>query len=165
MTTDIHLQFLQQKIMEIRSALFFSMNNAVLKFPTSLITAFKVDDLGCIWFFANKPQQHIQEFDRTFPARLDFFKKGVDQQLRISGKAYIITDPEELNSLINVCDEIKMKAMNELILIKVKVINVECFEIRRETNESWLQGISTRLYRMLFQPPQQAFNTMNTAQY
>ncbi|HEY9363703.1 MAG TPA: hypothetical protein VIQ00_10605 [Chitinophagaceae bacterium] len=164
MTTDTHLQFLQQKIMEIKSALFFSMNSAVLKFPTSLITAFKVDDLGCIWFFTNKPQQNIQEFDRTFPARLDFFRKGVDQQLKISGKAYIITDPEELNNLINISDDIKMKAMNELILIKVKVVNVECFDIRREPNENWLQGISTKLYRMLFQP-QQAFNSMHTAQY
>lgn len=151
MTTDNNLKFLQDKVMEIRSALFFSMNDAVLKMPTSLINTIKVDDVGQIWFFVNKPQQNIQEFDKTFPARLDFYRKGSDMQLKISGKAFIINDPEELNGLINISDDIKIRAMNELVLIKVKIANVECIDTKENT-ENWLQGVGTKLYRMLFQP-------------
>src|SRR5690606_41917161 len=89
MTTDNHLKFLQHKIMELRSALFFSMSDAVLKLPTTIITALKVDELGQVWFFVNKPTQNIQEFDREFPCRAEFFRKGIDGQVKISGRAKI----------------------------------------------------------------------------
>ena len=155
MTTDNHLKFMQEKVMELRTALFFSMSDAVLKLPTSIITALKVDDLGQVWFFVNRPKQNIQEFDREFPCRAEFFKKGLDSQIKISGKATIMNDPEELNGLVDISDDIKKKAMNELVLVKVKIQNVEYFEPRKENEYSWLQGIGNRLYNMFFEPQPQ----------
>ena len=151
MTTDNHLNFLQHKIMELRSALFFSMSDAVLKLPTTIITALKVDELGQVWFFVNKPTQNIQEFDREFPCRAEFFRKGIDGQVKISGRATIMNDPEELNCLVDMDDDIKKKAMNELVLVKVKIQNVDYFEPRKVEENNWLQGIGTKIYSMLFE--------------
>lgn len=137
--------------MELRTALFFSMSDAVLKLPTSIITALKVDEVGHVWFLVNRPTQNISEFDRVFPCRLDFFKKGCDSQVKVSGKAYIVSDPEELNGLVDVSEEIKKKAIDELVLIKVKIQNVSCFEPRKEEQNNWLVGVGNKIYSMLFQ--------------
>src|ERR1700694_4468700 len=99
-----NLGFLQEKIHELRSALFFNTGNAVLKFPTCIITALKVDEAGQVWFFVNPPEQCLHEFDKEFPARLDFFRKGKQFYLQITGKAFIVTDPVELNGIMNVPD-------------------------------------------------------------
>jgi hypothetical protein len=84
-----------------------------------------VDDVGQIWFFVNRPMQNIQEFDREFPAQLDFFKKGKSFYLKILGKACIINDPEEVNGLVSLSEDVKAKAMNQLVLVKVKIQTVE----------------------------------------
>ena len=64
MLPDSSIQFLQDKIEDLRSALFFSLSNAVLKMPTTIVTTLKVDDAGQIWFFVNRPAQFLHEFDK-----------------------------------------------------------------------------------------------------
>ena len=108
---------LQKKISELRSALFFSLGESVLRMPTTIVTALKVDDVGQIWFFVNRPMQNIQEFDREFPARLEFCRKGKSFYLKILGKACIVNDPEELHGLVDVSPEIKARAMGQLVLV------------------------------------------------
>ena len=141
MFQEIHLPFLKEKISELRSALFFSLSNAVLRIPTTIITALKVDDVGQVWFFVNRPVQYIQEFDREFPARLEFFRKGKNFNLKIVGKACIVNDPEELNTLVNVSDDIKTKAMDHLVLVKVKINSAEYMEHNQVEANGWLQSI------------------------
>ncbi len=154
MLTDTNLKFLQEKIHELRSALFFSMNNSVLKMPTSIISALRVDEVGQVWFFVNRPQQHLQEFDREFPAKLDFLKKGIDYRLTITGKACIVNDPEELNGLVSISDDIKEKATDQLVLMKVKIQNVEYFENKPQGNYNWIQGFGAKVYKMFFNTQQ-----------
>lgn len=128
MLSDTNLPFLQEKISDLRSALFFSLSNAVLRMPTTIVTALKVDEVGQIWFFVNRPVQNIQEFDKEFPARLEFFRKGKSFYLKIIGKACIVNDPEELNDLLNVSEEVKSKAMHQVVLVKVKMQSAEYVE-------------------------------------
>lgn len=128
MLSETHLPFLQEKISDLRSALFFSLSNAVLKMNTTIVTALKVDDVGQVWFFVNRPMQNIQEFDKEFPARLEFYKKGKSFYLRIMGKACIVNDPEEVNGLVNISEDIKSKAMSQLVLVKVKIQSAEYVE-------------------------------------
>src|SRR5690349_853568 len=99
MLTENNLTFLSEKVQELRSALFFNTSNAVLKLPTCIITTLKVDEAGQIWFLVHRPEQYLHEFDKEFPARLEYFQKGKRFFLHLSGKAYIITDPEELNEI------------------------------------------------------------------
>ena len=141
MFPETQLPFLQKKISELRSALFFSLGESVLRIPTTIVTALKVDDVGQIWFFVNRPMQNIQEFDRKFPARLEFCRKGKGFYLKILGKASIVNDPEELNGLVDVSPDIRAKAMGQLVLVKVKIQNAEYLEKNpRETN-GWMHSI------------------------
>ena len=125
-----HLNFLQQKIEGLKSALFFSMNNSVLKFPTSVVSALKVDEVGQVWFFIRKPNQHIAEFDRQFPARLEFYKKGKQYFLKILGKACIVNDPEEMNGLVDLQEGLKENGIADLVLVKVKIEKADYFEYK-----------------------------------
>src|SRR3982750_3520833 len=100
MATNQQLNFLQEKIQEIGSAIFFNESDSVLKLPTSIVTTLKVDEYGYVWFFIQKPKQDLREFDNEFPVRLDFFKKGKNYFLQVKGKGWVVTDPEEMNSFV-----------------------------------------------------------------
>ena len=129
MLTVLPLSFIQHKIEALRNALFFSTSESLLKMQTHIIDVLQVDELGQIWFAVPKPLQNIHEFDNPFAAKLDFFKKGKDFYLKILGKAFIVNDPEEMNTIIYINDEIKDKARKEEIaLIKVKITHADYWE-------------------------------------
>lgn len=152
MSQDQHLRFLREKIQDLRSALFFSMCNSVLKMPATIVTALKVDEVGNVWFFVHRPTQCLSEFDKEFPARLEFFKKGKRFFLKITGKACIVSEPEEVNNLVELPEETKQKAMNQLVLVRVKIQNAEYNEHMRERVPAWLQGLQTQFNKWLYRP-------------
>lgn len=133
------LQFLQEKIQEIGSAIFFNLSDAVLKLPTSIVTTLKVDDMGYIWFFIQRPKQLLSEFEKEFPVRMDFFRKGKDFTIKVCGKGYMVNDPEELAMLIDISEEVKQKALNQMVLVKVKLLTAEYCELETGEKVSWLQ--------------------------
>lgn len=149
MLTANDLDFLREKINELRSALFFNTSNAVLKLPTCIISTLKMDEAGQVWFFVNRPEQYLHEFDREFPARLDFFRKGKRFFLHLTGKAYIVSDPEELNEIISVTDDVKQKAISHLVLIKFKIAAADYYE-RTVPGKSIAQKVRMQLSRLLF---------------
>ena len=69
---------LKSKIMELQSALLFTESSSLVKLPTHVISDVEIDEEGQIWFVIPKPIQHIDAFDKEIPAKLDFFKKGLD---------------------------------------------------------------------------------------
>ncbi|HEY0680152.1 MAG TPA: pyridoxamine 5'-phosphate oxidase family protein [Chitinophagaceae bacterium] len=149
MLTDNQLSFFRDKIQELRSALFFNTSNAVLKFAPCIINTIKVDDAGQVWFFVNRPGQYLHEFDKEFPARLNFFRKGKQFFMNLTGKAYIISDPEELNELISVDDEVKQKAMAHMVLIKFKITAAQ-YDERNAKQQSLAQKLRLQLNKLLF---------------
>jgi hypothetical protein len=148
MLTENQLNFFREKIQELRSALFFNTSNAVLKLPPCIITTLKVDEAGQVWFFVGRPGQYLHEFDREFPAKLNFFRKGKPFFLNLTGKAYIVSDPEELNELISVDDDVKKKAIANMVLIKFKIINV-LYDERPAPAQSLAQKLRAQLSRLL----------------
>jgi len=147
-TTPIH--FLTEKINDIRSALFFSQNEGIIKMPTSIITVLRVDDDGFIWFFVNRPQQYLDAFEKEFPARLDFFRKGKSYFLQVTGKAYMVTDQEVIDELAGVAPNIQESAMHELVLMKVKMYNAEYFDNSTEEKSYWWQNFTQAIQRWFF---------------
>lgn len=137
MTPNQQLQFLQEKIKEINSAIFFNLSDAVLKFPTTIVSTLKVDDYGYVWFFVKKPKQNINEFETEFPVRLDYFKKGTEYFLQIMGKAWVITDPEELNTFIAVNEEVEKQDVEDTVLVKVKMMKADFQETQTRNSNSW----------------------------
>jgi hypothetical protein len=139
MSTNQQLSFLQGKIKEIGSAIFFNLSDSVLKLPTSIVSTLKVDDYGYVWFYMQKPRQDLAVFEQEFPVRLDFFKKGASFFLQVSGKGWVVNDPEELNTL-NVSGADGYQLMTDVVLVKVKILKGEYYESRTGRISWWKQA-------------------------
>ncbi len=149
MLNQSDLRFLQEKIQDLKNALFFSQNTALLRMATTIVSVLKVDELGQMWFFVPKPQQALHEFDREFPVRLEFFRKGKEFFLHVSGKAFIVTDPEEINSLM--FDDLRELAGNHLVLIKVKMMKADYFESHHTAHQpSWWRELRNQLHSWMY---------------
>ena len=138
------LEFLQEKIQDLRSALFFSQNTSLLRISTTIVSILKTDEFGQVWFFVPRPSQALHEFDREFPARLQFFRKGRRFYLHITGKAYIVNDPEEINSLFY--EDIRESASDHLVLIRVRMLKADYFESLPDTHGGWWRDLKKQLY-------------------
>jgi general stress protein 26 len=134
------LVFLQERIRQIGSAIFFNQSDSILKLPTSLVNTLLVDDYGYVWFFVKKPKQYIQEFEKGFPARLDFFKKGVDYFLQVTGKGSAVSDPEELQYFLQQQKHPVHPLPAEMVLVKVKILKAEYFETSARLRSSPLKA-------------------------
>ncbi len=155
MLPESDITFLKEKIHELRSALFFSLSDSVLRMPTTIVTALKVDEVGQIWFFINRPSQALHQFDKEFPARLEFFRKGKRFYIKINGKASIVDDPEDLNSVVSLTDELKATAMDHVVLMKVRILHADYFE-KEIKPATWVQQMRN-LYNKWFYDQQPGF--------
>ena len=143
------LRFLSEKVQDLKQAIFFSENTSLLRMATTIVTLSKMDELGQLWFFVPRPQQALHEFDREFPVRLEFFKKGRRFFLHVLGKAFIVTDPEEVNSLVH--DDIRQKAADNLVLIKVRMMKADYFETpgERPRTAKWWRDVRNQVHGWL----------------
>lgn len=143
------MPFLRERIQELKSALFFNDSSSLLRMCTTIVSILKVDELGQIWFFVASPKQALHEFDREFPARLEFFRKGKGFFLHITGKAYIVSDPEEMNNLMD--EDIRTQMIGDRVLIKVKMGKVDYFENTLGGQPAgWWKDLRTHLHAWLF---------------
>lgn len=126
MTTDMNLQFIKEKIHQLRTAVMYSMSNSVSRLPNDIVTAVKVDDEGNLWFLSRGPHPGVKEFELSFPARLSFFRKGYDFFIEVSGKAEVVND--------NYTGE---KDDQRTLLVKMDMVNIEYTEphTRRPRNK------------------------------
>lgn len=140
MDANYQLSFLQQRIEEIGSALFYNLSEAVLKLPTSVVSTLKVDDYGFVWFFVPKPSQHLAEFEQEFPVKMDFYRKGTGYFLQVMGKGYVVSDPEEMNALVVLPEDIKKMASDNLALVKVRIQKADYYQTRSMHHTNWWQN-------------------------
>jgi hypothetical protein len=148
MKSDKNLQFITNRILDTRVALFHCHTNALLKIPTCVVNTFKVDDGGCVWFTMSRPQQLVSQFDKEFPVGLNYFKKGNNYSMNIFGKARIVNDPEELMVLDMSTEEIN-DALNKKLLVCVKILKVDYFDHDQERKNNLLQKVKTFIYGIL----------------
>jgi hypothetical protein len=142
------LSFLREKIQDLRSALFFSQNTSLLKISTTIVTILKTDELGQVWFFVPRPSQALHEFDREFPARLEFFGKGRRFFLHLTGRAFIINDPEEINGLVY--EDIREKTADHMVLIKVKMLKADYFESLPPSTAGWWRELRAQMHSWFY---------------
>ena len=148
-SSSSNLPFLQKKIQELKNALFFSQNSSLLRMATTIVSILKVDELGQLWFFVPRPRQALHEFDRDFPVRLELFRKGKGFYLHVTGRAYIVDDPEEVNSLLY--DDLKEQMSCNMVLIKVKMGKADYFESMAGTHHTgWWHDVRMQLQAWLF---------------
>src|SRR5258705_3667673 len=98
MIQDMSISVLREKIKELENALFMSESNALVSLPTHIVRVTEVDEEGNIWFIIPKPTQVVESFSKEMPAKLDFFKKGKEFFVKVSGIASIIWSAEEMKA-------------------------------------------------------------------
>lgn len=137
---DKNLQFISEKILETNVALFHCHTDTVLKMPSTVISTYKIDDNGCVMFFMPRPKQQITQFDKEFAVGLNYYKKGQTYSLNLFGKARIINDIEELLAEDLSKNEVE-KAMNSDVLIKVKILKADYFDLDVDRKNNLLYKI------------------------
>ena len=144
---DENLTFLKEKIKDLKIALFRSEINSELQLPNNVIQTLKVDDDGHIWFLTSCNWDHAKNIDRSFYAYLDYYKKGTECRLQVSGKANIIEDDDEaFLSMSNYSRGIA----NRLVLVKMKIMQAEYFENRQYDNVSWTEKLKVAFNNLFF---------------
>jgi hypothetical protein len=150
MTGWLSISFIEEKVRDLENALFFSMSDSVLKIPACVVRVLETDKLGQLWFVIPGPPRFLHALDKTFPAKLDFFRKGRNYYLKILGNAFLVNDPEEINSVECVDETTKQQARrNESILVKVKIMQAEYVEKApaKRTAKTWVNQIRSQLFR------------------
>jgi len=138
---------LKSKIMELQSALFFTESLSIIKLPTHVISDVVVDEAGNIWFVIPKPAMHIDAYEMEMPAKLDFFKKGMDFFVKARGTAFLLTNtdvdgmPEEMK---------KMMQDEQVIGVKVNVANSDLVDNTPKPSQNWLQASRSQLSSWFF---------------
>lgn len=121
MVNDTNLQFIREKIIQLRSAVMYVSSDELVKLGNDIVTAIRVDDDGQLWFVTNNPPQKIEECEQSFPARLCFYRKGIDFSMEISGKANIV------NYNYSYDQPGKSKEPGK-VLVKLSMVNIEYTE-------------------------------------
>jgi general stress protein 26 len=147
---DLPLPFIQQKINELQTALFSAISNTVLKIPSHVVTAAEADEEGRIWFAVPKPIQSVGEFDKEFPAKLDFFKKGKEFFLKIEGNASIMTEPEEMKNALHIVEKLKQKLKHtQILIIQVEIQKADYYEAKPNLPQSRTSNAKALFYNWL----------------
>ena len=153
-TEDYSMTFLKQKINEIKIALFRTEEtNSEFKLPNNIIETIKVDDDGSVLFLtAFKGYHDIDKmFDKTFFAYLDYYKKGSDCHLHLSGKVNIVHNGQEPNNT-----KYNMNSYG-VVLIRMKITHAVFYENKVLTNAPWPQKIRSAINH-LFTPYPRVYN-------
>ncbi len=153
MQSYLPLNFLQEKINRLQTALFFNLTSSLLRFPVSVIYVLKVDEAGQIWFCMPGPVHSVKEYDSSFLSHLQFFRKGESFYLKIQGKAFIVNDPEEINDVPYISPQMKCNIHEGAVtLVKVQIRYADYFENRPDLKKPNLKNIPMQLYNLLFKP-------------
>src|SRR4051794_13540676 len=70
------LHFITEKIEDLGGAIFYSYSKSPLRINNTIIHCSRIDSCGALYFFIKRPGQSVSEFEKEFPAGLNYFKKG-----------------------------------------------------------------------------------------
>lgn len=148
---ELQAGILKSKIMELKSALFFTESSSIVKLPTHVITDVELDSEGQIWFVIHRPAIHIEAFDKELFAKLDFFKKGKDFFIKIRGIAFLQTDLEEADRNADLSAAMKEKMKDETVIgVKVTIQDFDLVDNSPKPAQSWLQASRSQLSSWFF---------------
>lgn len=131
MKHENNLTLLQERILELRSALFYDQSESVLHLPPTVVQTLDVDEVGQLWFIMPMPPQQVSEFDTSFPVQLNYFRKNAPYALNILGRGYIVSDPEERCNWELLHPDLTAPTHSS-ILVKVKIVRAEMQEWEAE---------------------------------
>ena len=134
------LTFLREKIETIRIALFKAEIASELRLPNNIISTLKVDNEGSIWFYTSCNGNYAHEVDKEFFAYLDYYQKGRDSRLRVSGRTTIV---EGCGSDAAPVDD------SNLLLLRMKIMQAEYYGSDAEQQPTWMDKIKATFTELL----------------
>src|SRR6202167_6407995 len=133
------MNVLNSKITELQTALFYTESVSPIKLPTHVITDVEVDMEGHIFFAVPRPAMHIDAYEKEVPAKLDFFRKGKDFFVKVTGAAVLLTDAKTINSYESLSADMKKKmSENGSMGIMVKIEKTDLVDNSPKSAQSWL---------------------------
>ena len=90
MENDYKLMFIKNKLQQIKSAVMYTMNSNVARLPNDIVEFESVDDDGILWFSAHIPRHWVKAYELHFPAKLIFYRKGIEYYVEITGTAVVV---------------------------------------------------------------------------
>jgi len=155
-TKNENLEFILGKVKEIGYAIFKPDIPSELQIPNNIIATLKTEEEGTIWFFTSSNKQYANYMEKEFNASLDYYKKGTDYRLHIDGMATIVETatnaPAEIDPLFN-----------NMMLIKLTIVQAEYFEAKRITKTSLKEKISYFISDLFVPHSYRMFNFSKTA--
>ena len=119
--------------------MFRAETDSFLQLPNNIITPLRTDEEGNIWFFTAYKGEISKASDNSFPACLEFYKKGVEGRLFTNGLAAVVPDAHT--------DE------QGKILIRFRIVHARYSKNRNRFYNSLKTRISN-FFRGLFATPQ-----------
>ena len=144
---DSNLEFLKERIKDIKIALFRSECYSELQLPNNIISTLQMDDEGNIWFFTSCAGDYANHVDKSFFASLDYYRKGTDCRIRVSGRAVVVDDDDE--SFLTISNYSK-GTKGRLVLVKMKIAQAEYFENKQAANLNWKEKIKEAFNHFFF---------------
>ena len=97
MENDYKLLFIKNKLQQIKSAVMYTTNSNLDRLPNDIVEFESVDDEGLLWFSAHVPREWNKAYELHFPAKLIFYRKGVDYYVEINGTAVVVNKQDVIN--------------------------------------------------------------------
>jgi len=144
---DENLEFINNKIWEIKVAMFRAEASSLQCPPNNIIKTLKTDDHGHIWFLTSCNKVYAKNIDKCFYASLDYYQKGTECRLRISGSASLVEDNVETPVWIS-----KKDKAQGVFLIKLKIMNAEYYE-NKHVSAASLKGQVKNFFHKMFSAP------------
>ncbi len=132
------LVFLNEKIHEIGSALFFPDNRNHFRYPASIINIARIDAAGNLWFYVYQPWTSEEALQNGFPVTMDFFRKGKDFSIKVQGSATI---HQELDKSLEVPQWMSSIQSKDYLLVCVKMCSAEYFDYNQQSTISLFQKL------------------------
>lgn len=152
---DKNLEFLKEKIEDIKIALFKTELDVELHLPNNIIQTLKVENDGTVWFFTSSNGNHVNQIDKPFYAYLSYQKKGSSCRLQLSGKANLVEHEDD--GLFSICNYSK-GSYGKLVLVKMKIMQAEFFENKFSENDSWTEKLKSTFSQLFMPPAQRTYN-------
>ena len=68
----------------------------------------------------------------------------------MNGKAIIVNDPEEVNSLVSLPDDIRSAAMGQMILVKFRIQCADYYEQDEQKDRSMWHQLKAKLMKWIY---------------
>lgn len=153
MDKKYNLSFIINRVKEIGSALMHDLDyeNHPERLPANIVTVLKADERGLLWFFIRKPLSFNDNTPFSFPASLQFLRKGKNFFIKVNGTAHSTINMTPVTPFVT--SEGQAEALSQLTLIEMKISSIEYCEYDKPPERQGIRHFLKGIYNYIFHIP------------